>query len=68
MQHIVLLLFENEDINSRFISHISAKKPKLYLWGTGVRPEEFRNRDYSIFFETESSRDEEIVILSAHAP
>ena len=47
---------------------MSAKKPKLYLWGTGVRPEEFRNQDYSIFFETESSRDEETVVLSAHAP
>ena len=68
MQHIVLLLFENEDINSRFISHMSAKKPKLYLSETGVRPEEFRNQDYSIFFETESSKDEEIVILFAHAP
>ena len=36
--------------------------------GDWDKPEEFHNQDYSIFFETESSRDEAIGILSAHAP
>lgn len=56
MQFIVLLLFKNEDINSRFICTISAETEVIFM-GDWYQPKEFHNQDYSIFFETESSGD-----------
>ena len=34
----IILLFKNEDINLRF------QKPRLYLWGTGISPNNFITR------------------------
>ena len=43
----IILLFKNEDINLRFISHISAKNRDCIYGGLG-KPEEFYYQDYSI--------------------
>lgn len=50
MQFIVLLLFKNEDINSRFICTISAETEVIFM-GDWYQPKEFHNQDYSIFLK-----------------